>query len=246
MKVMSKTKFILAISAVVVLTASSFTLTSDCSGFEPFTKGTQYTTTSYDATGKVVSSVDATVNEVVADGNKTTATIDAVSKDAAGVEQNKSTFEFICEGGIVRMDLSALAKQQASSMGATKDAEVSVKADMLEFPAGMTVGQALPGGTVTINVKAKGSPMAAVTHVTIKDRKCVAIESKTTPAGTWECYKITSTQEGVTKIATMEMAIPPRQTTEWFSYKVGSVRTETYANGKLEGYNELTAFKKPQ
>lgn len=240
-----KKHLLIALSATLLITASSF-VASDCTLFEQFVKGTQYTTTSYDATGKVLSSVDATVSEIAVDGAKTIAKISAISKDAAGTAKDTSKFDFICEGGAVRMDLSALASQAASSASGARDADISVNADMLEFPAGMTVGQTLPGGNITMTMKIKGSPMAAVTHITIKDRKCVAIESKTTPAGTWQCYKVTSTQEGSTKIATMEQPIPPRQTTEWFSYKVGSVRTETYSGGKLEGYTELTKFTKPQ
>lgn len=240
-----KKHLLITLSATLLITASSF-VASDCALFDSYVKGTQSTTTSYDAAGKVQGSVDATVKEIVADGGKTTAKMNAVSKDAAGVAKDTMDFSFVCEGGVVHMDLSAIASQAAKSAGGAKDAEVSVNADMLDFPAGMTVGQTLPGGSVTITAKMKGSPMAAVTRMVIKDRKCVAIETKTTPAGTWECYKITSTMEGSTKVATMEMPVPPRQTTEWFSYKVGSVRTETYSNGKLEGYTELTAFKRPQ
>lgn len=240
-----KKHLLIAFSATLLITASSF-VASDCTLFDSFVKGTQYTTTSYDAAGKVQGSVEATVKEIVAEGAKTTAKMKAISKDAAGAAKDTMEFSFVCESGVVHMDLSALASQAAQSAGGAKDAEVSVNADMLDFPAGMTVGQTLPGGSVTMTAKMKGSPMAAVTRIVIKDRKCVAIETKTTPAGTWECYKITSTQEGSTKIATMEMPIAPRQTTEWFSYKVGSVRTETYSNGKLEGYTELTKFTKPQ
>jgi hypothetical protein len=37
----------------------------------------------------------------------------------------------------------------------------------------------------------------------------------------------------------------PIKVVEWFSFKVGTVRSESYRNEKLEGYSELTAFKKP-
>jgi hypothetical protein len=239
-----KKHLLITLSATLLITASSF-VASECGLFNEYVKGTQYTTTSYDATGKVQGSTDATVKSITVAGAKTTAVMEAVSKDAAGVAKDTNTFDFICEDGMMRMDLSALARQQASAQGAAKDAEVSVEADMLQFPATMTVGQALPGGNIKVTVKTKDSPLVVVTNITIKDRKCVAIESRTTPAGTWECYKITATLEGSTRMGTFNMPMPPTQTTEWFSNKVGSVRSESYQKGKLQGYTELTAFKKP-
>ncbi len=241
---MKRTSLIFS-ATVLLLTASSF-VASDCALFNEFVKGTQYTTTSYDASGKVQGSTDATVKAITVEATKTTAAIDAISKDAAGVAKDTMAFNFICENGLMRMDLSALAKQQASSQGAGKDAEVSVEADMLDFPAAMTVGQALPGGNIKVTVKTKDSPLVVVTNIAVKDRKCVAIESRTTPAGTWECYKITATLEGSTRMGTFNMPMPPTQTTEWFSNKVGSVRSESYQKGKLQGYTELTAFTKGQ
>lgn len=241
-----KKHLLIAAAAITLITTSSFVAIT-CSAFDYFTSGTEYTTTSYDATGKVLTSVDGTVKTVTILNGTTTATIDAVSKDAEGKTTGTTSYDLICDGTSFRMDLKAMASQQAGAMGGdAKDMEISIEADKLDYPVAMVVGQSLPGGTITMKIKTKDSPLPMVTTIIIKDRKCVAIENKTTPAGTYECYKITSNLEGTTKMATMSFPVPPQQTTEWFSFKVGSVRNESYKDGKLQSYQELTKFTKPK
>lgn len=240
-----KKKIILAATLVTFITASSF-VDNGCNSFDFFTTGTQYATTSYDASGNVQTSVEGTVRAVNVLNGTTTATIDAISKDKDGKESGTSSYDMICDGTSFRMDLKAMASQQQSAMGGSaKDAEIVIEADRLDYPVVMIAGQSLPSGTLTMTMKMKDSPMASVTKLNIKDRKCEAVENKTTAAGTYSCYKITSTIEGTTKIATMSFPVPPQQTVEWFSFKVGSVRSETYQDGKLQGYQELTKFIKP-
>lgn len=242
---MNMKKIVIASSVITLILASSFVV-NDCSSFEQFIKGTQYTTTSYDANGKVQTSVEGTVDEVTTDGGKTVASISVISRNDTGAQTGTSKYDLTCDGTSFRMDLKALASQQASAVPGAQGAEMTIEADMLDFPVGMKVGDALPGGTVKMTMKMKGSPMPSVTTMNIKDRKCVAIENRTTPAGTFSCYKITSTVEGATKMATMSFPVPPMQSTEWFSFKVGSVRNESYKDGKLQGYTELTKFTKGQ
>jgi hypothetical protein len=111
----------------------------------------------------------------------------------------------------------------------------------------MKAGDNLADGTVTMTVSDKKSAQViSTTTINIKNRKVEAVENKTTPAGTWECYKITYTSEFVSLVSGMTLPIKPRTTTEWFSFKVGTVRTESFKNGKSEGYSELTKFNKPQ
>jgi hypothetical protein len=71
------------------------------------------------------------------------------------------------------------------------------------------------------------------------NRKVEAVENLTTPAGTFECYKISY------DIATKMMVNVKAKATEWYSNGVGMVKSETYStDGKLIGSNVLTALKK--
>lgn len=238
-----KKNLFFVLAALVFVSASSFTLLNDCGTFEQFQQGVTYTMTSYDAKGKVNAINNSKVTKVETGTESTKATIDFTATDAKGKESGKGQFELTCAGGGYKMDMKSLITPQQKD--AYKDMQLTLEGDMLEYPANMTAGMALTGGTVTMDVTDNGQAMNHTTIV-IKDRKCVAVESRTTPAGTWECYKITYTSEITTKVGMMTLPIKPRTCTEWFSFKVGVVRTESYREDKLEGYSELTAFKKPQ
>lgn len=242
---MVKGKFIHAICALVTVVAASSFIATDCSTFEQFTQGAQYTTSCYDGNGKLTATIDCTCDAVTASGDKTTAEISAIMKDGEGKANDTTKYSMICAGGSYKMDLNAVAGAAASSNPQTKGMEMVIEGDMLEYPSGMTAGQSLPGGDVVMKMSKDGRASGTlITH--IKNRKCEMVESKTTSAGTWECYKISYTIDGVMDLGMMKIPMAPRNCVEWFSYKVGPVRTESYSGGKMDGYTELTKFMKPQ
>jgi hypothetical protein len=239
-------KYIILASSIVTLAAgSAFTMLSDCGTFEQFNKGVTYTMSNYNDKGKLESTVDGNVIEVVKTATSTSATIDVVTKDGKGKDLGKGQYKVSCTGGKFSMDMENFISQQ--SKDAYKDMDLKIEGNTLDYPNDMKAGDKLADGTVTMRVldKKSGNEIST-TIINIKDRKVEAVENKTTPAGTWECYKITYTSEFVSKVGTMTLPIKPRTTTEWFSFKVGTVRTESFKNGKSEGYSELTKFNKPQ
>lgn len=70
------------------------------------------------------------------------------------------------------------------------------------------------------------------------------MEKITTPAGSWDAYKIT--YNGLFRMQMAGIGIPMNmQVTEWFVPGFGVVKTETYSkNGKLMGSSLLTSLKK--
>ena len=75
--------------------------------------------------------------------------------------------------------------------------------------------------------------------VSITNRKVEAVENITTPAGTFECYKITY------DVATKMMINVKMKATEWYAKNVGMVKSESYtSDGKLAGSTLLTGLKK--
>lgn len=240
-----KKYIILATSIVTLAAGSAFTMLSDCGTFEQFNKGVTYTMSNYNDKGKLESTVDGNVIDVVKTATSTSATIDVVTKDGKGKDLGKGQYKVSCTGGKFSMDMENFISQQ--SKDAYKDMDLKIEGNTLDYPNDMKAGDKLADGTVTMRVldKKSGNEIST-TIINIKDRKVEAVENKTTPAGTWECYKITYTSEFVSKVGTMTLPIKPRTTTEWFSFKVGTVRTESFKNGKSEGYSELTKFNKPQ
>ena len=240
-----KKYIILATSVVALATGSAFTMLADCGDFEQFNKGVTYTMSNYNDKGKLESSVDGNVIEVVKTATSTTATIDVVTKDGKGKDMGKGQYKLTCTGGKYSMDMESFISQQ--SKDAYKDMDLKIEGNTLDYPSGMKAGDKLADGTVTMKVSDKKSgQVISTTTINIKDRTVLAVEDRTTPAGTWSCYKISYTSEFVSMVSGMTLPIKPRSTTEWFSFKVGTVRTESSKNGKLESYSELTKFNKPQ
>ncbi len=80
-------------------------------------------------------------------------------------------------------------------------------------------------------------PMKLVVDIT--ERKVEGRESVTTPAGTFNCYKISYNTHSKMMIAKMNF-----KTVEFLSEKCGAVRTETYkSNGNLVGYTVITKYE---
>ncbi|MEQ9168598.1 MAG: hypothetical protein RLO12_20235, partial [Fulvivirga sp.] len=72
-------------------------------------------------------------------------------------------------------------------------------------------------------------------EVNIVNRKVEGKESITTPAGTFECYKITYT------INTKSIMSMETTGADWIAKEIGMVKSENYnKNGKLQGYSLLT------
>ena len=75
-------------------------------------------------------------------------------------------------------------------------------------------------------------------RIDVTDRKVEALEKITTPAGTFDCMKITS-------VCFTKMLIKSEtEMTDWYAPNVGLVRSETYQRGKLLTFSELTDLKR--
>jgi hypothetical protein len=228
----------------LIAAAISFSFVSDsgCGDFEQFHSGTVFTMTSYNGKGKVTSVTTSTVKNITNKADGLDADIHANMVDEKQKQLADMDYTLSCAGGEYRMDMKSFAG--AAGSPASKDITMTFEGNTLDYPKTMTAGQTLKDGQVVIKSFSNGS-LVNTTTVKIYNRKVEALESKTTPAGTWECYKISYTTDISMEIGGMKMPIKPRQSTEWFSFKVGTVRTETYKGDGLEGYSELTSLKKP-
>jgi hypothetical protein len=89
----------------------------------------------------------------------------------------------------------------------------------------MKAGDALPDGIMNLDIQ-QDNGMKTNVDVKITDRKVELQESVTTPAGTWNCFKIS--YHSAIKIAIMGIGIPIKaDITEWFAPNFGVVKTES-------------------
>lgn len=220
------------------LICGSFVVKAQCNEFYQFSEGSEWELETYNAKGKVTGKNHQKVTSLEKTSTGYNATINSVFYNEKEKETMKGDLSFKCENGTMYIDMRNFISQE--QLEAFKSYEMKVEAENLEMPGKLSVGQTLKDGSV--NITADGAPLPTSLNMKITERKVVAKETITTPAGTFECYKITSniattTQMGI-KMNLNFSAI------DWIALKVGAVKSESYnKSGKLMGYTILTSWK---
>ena len=163
-----------------------------------------------------------TVTSASKSGGAAAATVNSEVFSKKGKSIAKGINNVKCDNGVLMVDLKAfISPEQAEQIKA--DAKAS---DVyLSYPANMKAGDALPDGTMNIDIQ-QNNGMKSNVDIKITDRKVEGQESITTPAGTWNCFKIT--YHSAIRIALMGIGIPVKaDVTEWFAPNFGVVKTES-------------------
>jgi hypothetical protein len=221
---------VLFITAVIGSTAR----TQDCTLFFPADEGTVIESEHYDKKDKLTGSTMQEIISKEVSGNSSVWTIRSTIKDENGEGLMESEMSFECRDGVFYYDMNNYLKGE--SMSALESMEFTIEGDNLEFPPDMKEGDILKDGQVRLTVDQM--PVMNTT-TTIMNRKVEAIEEVTTPAGTFECYKISY------DIETKMMMTLRASGIEWIAKDVGVVRSESYnKKGKLTGYTVLSRLEK--
>lgn len=206
----------------------------DCDGFYAFKKGTFIEMTNYDKKGKVTGVGQSTVIEQTTSGAATIATIESKYLDQDNKETMTMQYEVKCENNVLYIDMKHMMSPEL--MGGNSEMEMEVSGSSFELPSSLSAGQTLPDANMSIAMKSNGMTIMTMT-MKVVERKVEAKESITTPAGTFEAYKISSAVESKT-IFTVKV-----KTVEWYAKGIGTVKTESYnEKGVMTGYSLLTKF----
>lgn len=221
-----------------VLSLLTITAYSQCNDFFPIKNGTEWTFENYNAKGKSTGKNHQTVTAFTSTGSGFNATLNSVMYNEKGKELTKGDLLVSCDNGIITMDMRKfIPEEQYKAFGAT---EVKVESENLQFPAKLAVGQSLNDGEITITTVGGQIPMTM--NVTISERTVEAKETITTPAGTFECYKIKSKMH-----IKNHMGISMNfdfSAIEWLAPNGGMIKSESYnKNGKLVGSTLLIEKK---
>lgn len=222
---------------LAVLLAAFSDAFAQCNEFYHLREGSEWTMESYNEKGKLSGSNKQTVTSFEGEANAFKAGVHMVVYDKKGKEVTQGDLEFKCENGTMLIDMRNFINEE--QLKAFQNYEMKVEAENLEMPSALSVGQTLKDGQVTLTVI--NSPIPMTMSVSITDRKVVGKESITTPAGTFDCYKITSNSTIHSKMGitmTVEMSA-----IEWLAPRVALVKSESYRKGKLQGYTLLTSWK---
>ena len=210
-------------------------MSQTCEAYYPVKQGAMMEMTSYDKKGKIEGRSNQTIKEVKTTGENLTIIVRSQYYDDKDKMMFDKDITMKCEGGIFKMDMQNF--MDPASMEQFKDMEVQVTGNDLVYPANLTAGQTLEDGHIKMNVMTNGMTMMNMV-VEITNRKVVGREEITTPAGTFDCYKISY---DITTKTVFKVSV---KVEEWMAKEVGVVKTVNYdKSGKMEGYSELTKFK---
>lgn len=225
----------LLLIAVFCYSSIAALIAQDCPMYYPDKENTQMEYKQYDKKGGLSGSSVQKITSIKKSPGSVEVAVSAETFDAKGKSLGTANLKARCEGGVFYVDMTNYLGQQSTD--AYKDMEMSVEGGNLEMPAGMNSGDMLKDGNLKMSFSSGGMTVMNMS-VAITNRKVEAVENLTTPAGTFECYKISY------DIATKMMISVKMKGVEWYAKGVGMVKSESYSkDGKLQGSTLLTSLK---
>jgi hypothetical protein len=205
----------------------------DCARYLFLQKNKMIEMTIYNKKGEPSGRQVYQVSDVNTSGGVTSANLNSELFDKKGKSAAKASSVVRCNGGVMMIDMKMMMpQQQAEQFG-----NVEAKADnfYLEYPAGMHAGETLKDGNLTMDINHSG--MNQTLNMLISDRKVEGQESVTTPAGTWDCLKIS--YKCKIGVKTGPINIPFNfEGMEWYAPGFGVVKTQSKHGG-----TEITSIK---
>lgn len=213
----------------------------DCKSYYFLQNHAEIEMTLYDGKGAAVGKSIEKVQTVNREGNVISSTFTTTLKDDKGKDLSSGNGKFVCNGTDVQLDMQ-MAMPNIPQLQNMK-MESGGNDIFLTYPANLKEGMTLPGGEKEMTGNMNGMEIAMT--LKISDRKVVGKEKVTTPAGSWDCYRLTyNLSLSVKMMGTtfpMDLTI---NTVEWFAPSFGIVKTESEREGQLLGSMKLTSLKK--
>ncbi len=213
----------------------------NCSIYFPTVKGTIYEMQQFDNKDKQTGTSAYTVTSSTTDTDGNVAAILHTHYVGKSDKDTGSAYvSYKCQDGKAYVDMKNFIPSGSSG----QNMDIKTDASWMEIPQTLSVGMTMADATGTMSFYSNGTLFSTI-KISITDRKVESSESVTTPAGTFQCFKVTynvaseSTTMGI-KMTTNSKGV------EYYSTGTGMVKSETYnKNDKLEGYSVLSKITKP-
>jgi hypothetical protein len=204
----------------------------DCTKFFPVGEGDVMEFSHYDAKGKLESTSKHTIKESHEDGQTFYWTTLFQTFKPNGKMESENTAEMSCSGSEFKLDMRSM--MNSAQMQGMEGMDVSIEGGDMVFPGTLTVGQALPDASMKITASMNGMTLMSMS-MNITNRKVVAKETITTPAGTFDCFKL---EEDVD----MKSIVSYKgHNVSWMAAGAGMVKSMSYdSKGALVSRTELT------
>lgn len=223
------------LSFAFVLLNTTIIFGQDCNGYFAQKKGTKIEIQSYDKKDKPSSTLKYEVldNSPISGGISMTLKNEMI--DNKGRQISSMTLSTNCVNGNFSADVTSV---DGNLMPKSADVQVSVTGDKLMYPSTLSAGQKLKDVLATVKTSMGGMTLMT-TNINITDRQVESIEMVETPAGKFECAKISYT------FSVKFMGNRISKTTEYLAKGVGLVKSESYDDsGKKQSSSILTKYEK--
>lgn len=218
----------------IFATLSHATYAQECMGV-PLKVGSGYELTNYDAKGKEDSKTLLIIKDAKKQGQGWLIEMSIQNTDKKNKELYTGMYKMLCTGDELLVDANSFMGEEQRKM--FDSFEMKFKSKDISYPARLSVGQTLPNGS--LDGEGSAGPMSVTMGMTMTDRKVVSKEKLTTPAGTFDTFKVTNKMNITTKTV-MSMAFD----FETVSYRapglLWDVKSETYRKGKLVSSSVLS------
>ncbi|MEO6150291.1 MAG: hypothetical protein ABIP28_09025 [Mucilaginibacter sp.] len=229
-----KKKLIITLIAAIAIFSDGFA--QNCDKFIYMTNGKVIKYSATDAKGKKLTKMTYTVKSKM--GNK--AIVQSEIIDGKDKPISKAEVEMICDGNNLKLDMRSFIP--GAGLSGFKNMTVKADVSYLTYPSKLQTGQKLEDGVFNMQMFRETQKMADMSFKML-NRTVEATENVTTPAGTYDCYKITYNIE--MKTTAMGFSIPMNiKITEWYSAKLGLfVKSNSFdKNGKPMGSTLLESI----
>ncbi len=220
--------------AYAALFLATGTLTAqDCVFYFPSEVGTRVGYNYYSKPGKQEGSSELLVTGRKTENGNLKLSIRASVFDTH--EDTTITFDYAvwCDGDNFFIDM----KSFLGSMNLTELGEFKITSTDMELPAVMAPGQQLKNASFTLEMT---GPIPVTMTSDFTNRKVDALEQIITPAGTFDCIKVS-----YNTFSKMAFIKTEGHTVEWYAPGIGIVRSENYdKKGKIASIHELIYVKK--
>jgi hypothetical protein len=220
------------IFTAALLAASLTSFSQNCDSYYYFQKNKTVEMTITNKKGKESGKNIYTIADVNKSGTTVSSTINSELFDSKGKSIATATNNMKCISGVIMMDMKMfIPSAQQEQMGTV----VGGGEIYLEYPGNMKEGDALKDASFSMDFKSKAGMNGRIT-IEMTNRRVEGKESVTTPAGTWNCFKITyHSKMNFKMLIGFNMNA---DVTEWYAPGFGVVKTESDSGG-----TEITAVK---
>lgn len=242
-----KNLFLKIITNSFALFITTMVQAQTCESFIMFKKGATYEIETFNAKDKLQNKMAYEVKEVTSTSSGISSTVHTTAYDGKDKLQNELDMKMICNGEKLSIDMTEMFKSMQQKNGGADNMEIIIDGAMIDIPNNMTVGQSLADIATTMKMIDKNSNTEMMhLNMTTSKRKVEGKENITTPAGTFDCFKISYETLVEPKMAMMNMKLPSYlfKGILYFTKDIGMVKTlEFDKDGKdIKSYSMVTKY----